>query len=112
MIQTSNTVGAELDNGSITKLNYNTNSSYRALDNLSKKKLLDLKSDCLAFMSEQGFPIDDIVVDAGYQRLSIDGGRDGDEWYIACSGISSRGNEWLICSFGTWSGGFQTWGTY
>ena len=78
----------------------------------NQKSLFDLEQECLVCMAEHSFPIDKIVINDSWQRLSIDGGGDQDEWYIAHSGISTKGNPWLICSFGTWVGGFQKSGTY
>jgi phage/plasmid primase-like uncharacterized protein len=64
-----------------------------------------LQQNCLLEMSKNGIPFDGPVVVAGeVQRFSIDSKKNKkDEWYIAWSGISQRGNEYLICIYGSWS---------
>lgn len=85
--------------------------STKSID-LKRKNEADLIQECLIFMANHSFPIKKIVNDGTWQRLSIDEGKDADEWYIARSGFSSRGTPWLMATFGTWAGGLQVLGSF
>lgn len=76
------------------------------------KTLYDLEQECLGFMEKHSFHVDKLVIDDSWQRLSADGGSDCDEWYRATTGFSEKGNPWLMCTFGTFSGGHKTIGVY
>jgi putative DNA primase/helicase len=95
-----------------SKINNRMNALYSSKDNFYKKNQHEIEQECISFMVEKKFPIDKIVADDTWKRVSIDGGNDEDEWYRAFTGISSRGNPWLMCTFGTWSGGHQIFGTF
>jgi|GEM_PF-137109 len=81
-------------------------------EKFQKKTLFELERECIAFMTAHSFPISKMVTDGSWQRLSMDGGQDLDEWYCASAGISPKGHPWLMCSFGTWVGGLKTLGVY
>jgi len=58
-------------------------------------------------MCNDGIPFDGpLVCDGKLHRFSTDAKRNQpDEWYICHTGRSERGNEYLTCIYGTWSGG-------
>jgi putative DNA primase/helicase len=88
--------------------------NFHSVTNISspKKNLFELECECVAYMAEHEFIVDKLVVDDSWQRLSVDGGEDCDEWYIAKNGVSTKGNPWLMVTFGTWAGGLQVFGTF
>jgi hypothetical protein len=88
--------------------------NFHSATNISppKKNLFELECECVAYMAEHGFIVDKLVIDDSWQRLSVDGGKDCDEWYIAKNGVSTKGNPWLMVTFGTWAGGCQIFGTF
>jgi len=64
----------------------------------------DFKTKCVAFMAEQGLPIDtEVIVDGKIKRYSADGKRNKDEWYIGHEGLTSNNNPYLVVIFGSWS---------
>lgn len=72
-------------------MNYNANST-------------NLIGSCKSYMAEQGLPIDgEIVVNAKVHRYSTDEKRNKDEWYVGHEGVSLRGRQYLIVTFGSWS---------
>ena len=56
-------------------------------------------------MSQSGIPFSGpIIADENVHRFSMDSKKNKkDEWYIAWSGISQKGNAYLICQYGSWS---------
>lgn len=90
----------------------NAPTSYYSHGNFRKKNHANLEQECLIFMANHEFSIDKLNANDMWQRLSVDGENDEDEWYRARSGISIRGNPWLMCTFGTWAGGFKVFGTF
>ncbi len=70
-------------------------------------KSRDLKAECAQHMAENGLPITEpIIADDKIHRYSADNKKnERDEWYIAHEGISTKGNPYLVCSYGSWSAG-------
>ncbi len=113
MAEQENWSGADLGSAPLFKEKLEKETpSYDLPGNFYTKKQFDLEQACIDFMLKHSFPVEKIVADNSWQRLSIDGGKDEDEWYIAHAGVSVRGNSWLMCSFGTFAGGFQQFGTF
>lgn len=94
------------------KLDTGTNPSYDYLLNSRKRNYSDLERECLAYMADHSFPIDKLICDDSWQRLSTDGGQDEDEWYIGKTAVSAKGYPLIMCTFGTWAGGHKIYGTY
>jgi putative DNA primase/helicase len=57
-------------------------------------------------MSSNGFPFaGSLKSDSQLHRFSRDSKKNQlDEWYVCYEGISARGNPYLVCCYGTWSG--------
>ena len=70
-------------------------------------KNLDLKEKCQTYMAEQDLPINEqIIADGKIHRYSSDSKKNKpDEWYIAHEKCTSQGNQYLTCTFGSWSEG-------
>lgn len=64
----------------------------------------DHKDACLQFIESKGFQLDqEFIVDGSIHRFSKDGERNKkNEWYVAYEGISNKGNNYLVCTFGSW----------
>ncbi len=64
-----------------------------------------LERKCLLEMSENGISFLESIKDDGeIHRFSMDSKKNKkDEWYVAWSGISQKGNTYLICIYGSWS---------
>jgi phage/plasmid primase-like uncharacterized protein len=64
----------------------------------------DLAEQCRLFMVEKGLELSQsMVIDGNIHRYSADGKRNkSNEWYVAHEGISDHGNQYLICTFGSW----------
>ncbi len=64
-----------------------------------------LEQKCLLEMSENGIPfLGPVIGDGKVHRFSADSKKNKkDEWYIAWSGISQKGNAYLICIYGSWN---------
>ncbi len=67
----------------------------------------NLYQDCQLFMAECGLPCNDFIkTDGIIHRYSTDAHKNKrDEWYVAYEDVSSFGNHYLICIFGSWSDG-------
>lgn len=68
---------------------------------------IPLEDACKKHMEENGLPCaDQIKSDGVIHRYSKDR-RPGkiDEWYIAFIGYSTRGNQYIICTYGSWRTG-------
>ena len=70
---------------------------------------------CLNEMALNGLPLDGTLISDGQiHRYSCDNKKNQpDEWYIAYSGVSQRGNAYLHCLYGSWSQGskfeYRSW---
>lgn len=64
-----------------------------------------LEQNCLLEMSQNGTPFSGPIITNGkVHRFSADFKKNKkDEWYIAWSGISQKGNAYLICQYGSWN---------
>lgn len=73
-----------------------------------------LEQKCLLEMSKNGIScLESIKDDGEIHRFSMDSKKNKkDEWYIAWSGISQKGNEYLICIYGSWSSSSTIEGKY
>ncbi len=65
-------------------------------------------------MSQNGLGCMEIRTDGKIHRYSSEGKNIKlDEWYIAHEGLSDRGNQYMICTYGSWSTGdkytFKSW---
>ena len=80
--------------------------------NYPSKSFCELEKECIAHMESRSFLVSSLVVDGCWKRLSVGGGNNKNEWYIAKNGISSKGNLWLFCTYGTFSGGHRTLGIF
>ena len=71
------------------------------------EKNRDLKAECIQHTAEKGLPIPEpMIADGNIHRYSADHKQnERDEWYIAHEGISTKGNPYLICIYGSWSTG-------
>ena len=75
----------------------------------------DLQAECLQFMAERGLNFSGpIQADDKVHRFSADNNQHKpDEWYKASEGHSDKGNQYLICTAGSWSSGehctYQSW---
>jgi phage/plasmid primase-like uncharacterized protein len=69
----------------------------------------DLQILCNKHMAENGLEYSEsIIVDGNIHRYSTDNKKHKrDEWYIAYEGMSDRGNQYLTCTYGSWSTGSQ-----
>ena len=70
----------------------------------------NLVAECIAHMHANGILFDGCLkTDGQLHRFSMDSKKgQPDEWYRCYQGISSKGNLYLICYYGTWSGGQET----
>lgn len=70
----------------------------------------DLIRDCIAHMRANGMPCTACLkCDGELHRFSRDSKKTQlDEWYVCRDGISSNGIPYLVCSYGTWSGGQES----
>jgi len=70
------------------------------------RRLNDFIDECLTKMSQDGLcPIDShLKIDGQLHRYSCrqDNPKDIAEWYVAHSGISRDGTEWLVVKYGSW----------
>ena len=67
------------------------------------KNIHDLKVECLEHMASNGLPLSDELICDGYiHRYAFDGIRDKPEWYRASHITSSRGYDYLNCTYGSW----------
>lgn len=66
----------------------------------------DLLRNCIEHMASNGFPFaGSLECDGQLHRFSRDSKKNQpDEWYVCYEGISARGNLYLVCCYGTWSG--------
>ena len=66
--------------------------------------------DCLSHMHANGISFDGpLICDGKLHRFSMDAKKNQpDEWYRCYQGISSKGNAYLNCYYGSWSGGQET----
>lgn len=69
----------------------------------------DLQTECQNHMSINDLACaDQIITDGSIRRYAVDGDRrKRDEWYVAHAGISSKGNQYLTCIYGSWKKGVQ-----
>lgn len=65
----------------------------------------DLRLQCEKHMSENQMGINiPIICDGVVHRYSADGKKNKpDEWYIAFEGLTTKGNKYLNCIYGSWS---------
>lgn len=65
----------------------------------------DLEADCLQNMAANGLEYSgQLIADGKIRRYSTDNQKNKcDEWYVAYEGVSSYGNQYLICTYGSWS---------
>lgn len=69
---------------------------------LSVKSINELKSECLLEMAKNGISCEDgLISDAQIHRFSGCNRNDKAEWYVAFEGISSKGNPYLNCIYGS-----------
>lgn len=66
--------------------------------------------DCLSHMHSNGIFFDGpLICDGKLHRFSMDAKKNQpDEWYRCYQDVSSKGNTYLNCYYGTWSGGKET----
>ncbi len=66
--------------------------------------------DCLSHMHANGISFDGpLKCDGKLHRFSMDAKKNQpDEWYRCYQGVSSKGNAYLNCYYGTWSGEQET----
>jgi len=71
----------------------------------------DLMTGCIAHMQANGIPYDGCLkADGELHRFSRDSKKNQpDEWYVCYEGISQKGNSYLVCRYGTWSGGQENY---
>ena len=71
-------------------------------------------AECITNMHTNGISFDGCLKAEGQiHRFSSDSKKNKkDEWYIAYSGISQKGNEYLICIYGSWSSSSTLEGKY
>jgi|SaaInlLV_10m_DNA_2_1039722.scaffolds.fasta_scaffold00190_8 phage/plasmid primase-like uncharacterized protein len=64
----------------------------------------DLVEQCRLFMVEKGLELSQsMIIDGNIHRYSASAKRNKlDEWYVAYEGISDHGNQYLVCTFGSW----------
>jgi putative DNA primase/helicase len=70
----------------------------------------DLLTECIAHMHTNGILFDGCLnTDGELHRFSRDSKKNQpDEWYRCFQGVSSKGNPYLNCYYGTWSGEQET----
>ncbi len=70
----------------------------------------NLITECIAQMHENGILLDGCLKpDGELHRFSRDSKKSQpDEWYRCHQNISSKGNLYIVCYYGTWSGGQDT----
>lgn len=70
-------------------------------------RLINYTQDCLSHMRNNEISFDGpLICDGKLHRFSMDTKRNQpDEWYICFSGVSEKGNDYLTCVYGSWSGG-------
>lgn len=73
--------------------------------------LADLERACLAHMQANGIILTgELKRDGQLHRFSMDSKKNQkDEWYAWHEGISLKNNPYLVCNYGTWSGGLQSY---
>jgi putative DNA primase/helicase len=71
---------------------------------------VDLMTECIAHMHANGIFFDGCLKpDGELHRFSRDYKKNQpDEWYRCYQDVSSKGNSYLNCYYGTWSGGQET----
>ena len=80
----------------------------------SPRTMDQLKSECFSDMAANEIPfIGPLKTDGKIERFSIDLKKDKAEWYIAFDGITSKGNPYLNCVYGSFRKGseftFNSW---
>jgi putative DNA primase/helicase len=80
------------------------------MDTRSINHPTNLMADCIAHMHANGILFDGYLkTDGELHRFSRDSKKNQpDEWYRCHQGVSSKGNPYLNCHYGTWSGGQET----
>lgn len=70
----------------------------------------NLEAECIAHMHANGILFDGCLkTDDELYRFSMDSKKNKpDEWYRCRLNISSKGNPYLVCYYGSWSGGQET----
>jgi putative DNA primase/helicase len=68
---------------------------------------MDYESQCLSDMHSNGLPFGGpLKCDGRLHRFSVDAKKSQpDEWYLCHKGVSEKGNPYLTCCYGSWSGG-------
>ena len=71
----------------------------------------DLMTECIAQMHANGILFDGCLkTDGDLHRFSRDSKKNQpDEWYVCYEGVSQKGNPYLVCRYGTWSGGQENY---
>lgn len=71
----------------------------------------NLITECIAHMHANGISFDgSLKTDGELHRFSRDSRKNQpDEWYVCYEGISQKGNPYLVCRYGTWSGGQENY---
>lgn len=71
----------------------------------------DLTRECIAHMHRNGISFTArLKCDGELHRFSRDSKKNQpDEWYVCYEGISQKGNPYLVCRYGTWSGGQENY---
>lgn len=71
----------------------------------------NLITECIAHMHANGILFDGCLkTDGELHRFSMDSKkRQPDEWYVCHEGISQKGNPYIVCRYGTWSGGQENY---
>src|ERR1700719_2342148 len=71
----------------------------------------NLMTECIAHMHANGILFDGCLkTDGKLYRFSMDSKKgQPDEWYVCHEGISQKGNHYLVCRYGTWSGGQENY---
>lgn len=71
----------------------------------------NLVDSCIAHMHANGIVFDGCLkTDGQFHRFSKDSKKNQpDEWYVCHEGVSQKGNPYLVCRYGTWSGGQENY---
>lgn len=71
----------------------------------------NLVAECITQMHTNGISFDgSLKADGELHRFSRDSKKNQpDEWYVCYEGISQKGNPYLVCRYGTWSGGQENY---
>lgn len=73
----------------------NSQHNFRTID--------DLQSQCLSHMAGNGVYLkDSLYADGKIHRFQVGLKKNKDGWYISWDGISTKGNHYLICIYGSW----------